>query len=255
MTGSGNNTYLLVGREGDGALIDAGVGDAGHLEQIAAELSGRRARLADVLVTHAHSDHASGAITLQRAYPLARFHKFPWEHEDQKYPVAWQPLQDGSRVLKDDCSLVAVHTPGHSPDHVAFWHEPSGAVFTGDLVIRGASVMIHTSGGGDLRAYLASLERIRALKPRRLLPAHGPEVTEPDDLLRQYIDHRLLREQQVVEALSTEPRTVESIAESIYHGLDPALVWAARENVRAHLHKLKHEGLAHEEESSHTWTR
>jgi hydroxyacylglutathione hydrolase len=127
-------------------------------------------------------------------------------------------------------------------------------MFSGDLVVAGSSVTIDTRHGGDLQQYLDSLERMRALKPRRLLPAHGAAIGDPAAIIGEYLAHRRHREEQVLEALGRGDRTVESIAESIYHGLDPALVPAARENVRAHLIKLEQEGRAFEEESSHTWT-
>ena len=96
--------------------------------------------------------------------------------------------------------------------------------------------------GFDLGQYLASLERLLALEPRRLYPAHGPVIEDPRAILTQYLAHRRFREQQVLNALRAGQATVETIAESIYDGLAAALVPAARENVRAHLEKLKHEG-------------
>jgi glyoxylase-like metal-dependent hydrolase (beta-lactamase superfamily II) len=158
--------------------------------------------------------------------------------------VAWHSLGDGDLVRVGGEQLVALHTPGHSPDHLAFWHQASATVFTGDLVVAGSSVMIHTSRGGKLADYMASLERVLALSPRVLLPAHGPRVDDPRALLTGYLDHRQMRERQVIEALRGGHATVEAIAESIYHGLDPALMPAARENVRAHLEKLRAEGAA-----------
>ena len=114
-----------------------------------------------------------------------------------------------------------------------------GTIFTGDLVVQGSSVMIHWSRGGDLGQYLASLERLLALEPRRLLPAHGPAIDDPRAVLTGYLEHRRQRERQVVDALRAGHATVQAIAESIYDGLDPALMAAAQENVRAHLEKLK----------------
>jgi glyoxylase-like metal-dependent hydrolase (beta-lactamase superfamily II) len=96
--------------------------------------------------------------------------------------------------------------------------------------------------------YLASLERIIALGPSRLLPAHGPDVDDPDALLRAYRAHRLQREAQVVEALSAGLALVPDIAGTIYDGLAPALLPAAHETVRAHLEKLRHEGRAVDED-------
>lgn len=201
------------------------------------ELLVSNATLARVLVTHGHPDHASGAPALAAEHPSASFAKHPWPSEDAKYRVAWRPLADGDRVG----GLTALHTPGHSPDHLAFWHEESGTIFSGDLVVLGSSVMIHWSRGGRLPQYLAALQRLRSLAPRRLLPAHGPAIEDPAAVLTSYLDHRLMRERQVVAALKAGLDTVERIAGSIYDGLDPALLAAAHESVRAHLEKLKEE--------------
>src|SRR3954470_7511964 len=244
MTGSGNNTYLLAG-DGPATLIDAGVGEPAHLAELERVLAG--ATLDAVLVTHGHRDHAAGAPAIAAMHPRALFRKRPWPEEDARYDVPWRALVDDDIVIAAGEPLRVLHTPGHSPDHLAFWHEPSATIFTGDLVVQGSSVMIHWSRGGDLGEYLASLERLLSLQPRLLLPAHGPAIDDPQTILTGYIAHRLQREQQVLDALQRGHATVQAIAESIYDGLAPALMPAAQENVRAHLEKLKRERRATED--------
>jgi glyoxylase-like metal-dependent hydrolase (beta-lactamase superfamily II) len=169
ITGDGNWTWLIPGRIP--TLIDAGTGDPRHLAAVEDALGG--ARLAQVLVTHGHGDHASGAPDLARSFPEARFRKLPWPEVDDKWTVRWEPIADGERIEAGDTALTAVHTPGHAPDHVCFWHAESRTLFGGDLAIKGTTVWIPTRLQGDLASYLLSLERVLVLDPARLLPAHG----------------------------------------------------------------------------------
>jgi glyoxylase-like metal-dependent hydrolase (beta-lactamase superfamily II) len=247
MTGRGNNTYLLLGGPDDAALIDAGIGDPRHLAAIDRELEAGGSQLARVLVTHGHGDHAAGAPFIATRHPEARFLKFPWPEEDAQYQVDWRPLAEGEAVDIGSRGLTVLHTPGHSPDHVSFWHPPTRAAFVGDLVIQGGSVLIDWNRGGKMDDYLASLERLLALQPLTLFPAHGPVVTDPSAVLTGHIEHRRVREQQVIRALRQGHSTVPAVAESIYDGLGPALMTAARMNVRAHLEKLKSDGVAFDE--------
>jgi glyoxylase-like metal-dependent hydrolase (beta-lactamase superfamily II) len=239
-TGDGNWTWLIRGRVT--TLIDAGIGEAQHLEALERELNGDA--LSQVIVTHAHSDHASGVMAVAARFPGVRFFKMPWPERDGKWPVSWEPLDEGSSIEVGDEALTAIHTPGHAPDHLCLWHAASQTVFCGDLATKDTTVFIPPSLQGDLIAYLASLERVLALQPARLLPAHGPVIDEPEALLRGYIEHRLEREQQIVDLLRTGAIGPEAIVARLYTGLKESLVPMARESVLAHLLKLEREGRA-----------
>jgi glyoxylase-like metal-dependent hydrolase (beta-lactamase superfamily II) len=240
MTGDGNTTWLIPGHVP--TLIDAGTGEPQHLEALERALGG--ARLAQVLVTHSHIDHASGAMAIAERMPHVRFLKMPWPEQDVAWRVRWHPLIDGEVVAAGDSALAVIHTPGHSPDHLCFWHLESRQLFCGDLAWKGSTVVIPPSHGGDVVAYLASLERVLHLEPQTMLPAHGPVIDRPMELVREYIEHRALREQQVLDALRNGLATPDEMVGRIYPALSAALVPVARESVLAHLVKLEREGRA-----------
>ena len=239
-TGDGNWTWLIRGRVT--TLVDAGTGEAQHLDAIEQALDG--AAMAQVLVTHAHGDHASGAPALAARFPDARFFKMPWPGRDTRWPVAWEPLADGSTIAAGDDTLTVIHTPGHAPDHLCLWHVDSRTMFCGDLAQKGTTIYIPSNSQGDLTAYLASLERVLALQPARLLPAHGPVIDGPEAVLRGYIEHRLERERQIMGLLRDGQTSPDAIVARLYRGLKQTLVPMARESVVAHLIKLEREGRA-----------
>ncbi|HEX6211812.1 MAG TPA: MBL fold metallo-hydrolase [Methylomirabilota bacterium] len=240
MTGPGNQTYLFTGRVP--TLIDAGVGAPAHLAAVAAALEAGGWELSQVIVTHAHTDHASGAAALAERWPRAVFRKVPWPVADVRFRVGWAPVRDGDEIEAGDTTLIAVHTPGHAPDHLCLWHPATRTLLGGDLLVEGETVVIPGTRGGDLAAYLRSLEAVAALAPRRVLPAHGPPIDDPVALIRRYSAHRAARERSVLRAVRDGRDTVGAIADQVYAGLAGHLRPAAEETVQAHLNKLVAEG-------------
>ena len=243
MTGEGNWTYLIGGRQP--LLIDAGVGNASHLDAIAAAAVDGPSQ---VVVTHAHSDHISGAAAIHERWPVAIFSKHPWPVRDPQLP--WTRLDEGSIVRTEQGDLTVLHTPGHSPDHVTLWHADSRTLFVGDMLVQGSTVVIPASHGGSLADYLASLQRMLQLNPDRALPAHGPVIDDPAALIHHYVAHRAQREQQVLELLASGASTVEAITAKIYPSISKELLGMAQESVLAHLMKLEFEGRASRDASS-----
>jgi glyoxylase-like metal-dependent hydrolase (beta-lactamase superfamily II) len=240
LTGSGNTAWLLPGHVP--TLIDAGTGEPQFLHALGRALDG--APLAQVLVTHTHIDHASGAVAIAQRMPHVRFLKMPWPEQDAQWHVRWEPLKDGESIAVGDSFVTAVHTPGHSPDHLCFWDAEGRQLFCGDLAWKGSTVVIPPTHGGDVAAYLDSLERMIDLSPLLMLPAHGDVIDRPVELLREYIDHRMMRERQVLEALRAGIADPAQMVARIYPSLASSLVPVARESVLAHLLKLEREGRA-----------
>jgi glyoxylase-like metal-dependent hydrolase (beta-lactamase superfamily II) len=234
MTGEGNWTYL-IGSEHP-LLIDAGVGHEAHLDAIAAAAPNGPGHL---LVTHAHSDHITGAPAIHERWPSAKLSKHPWAIRDPKLP--WQWLADGAIVQTDAGDLTVLHTPGHSPDHLTLWHAESRTLFVGDMLVLGSTVVIPASHGGSLADYLKSLDRMLRLDPARAFPAHGPVIEDPAGLIHRYVSHRAQREEQVLSFVTARPSTIADLASLIYPDLTPELIGMARESVLAHLQKLESE--------------
>lgn len=245
-TGEGNWTYFIDGPEP--VLIDAGVGVEAHLDAIDAAAGTRTLHL---VVTHAHSDHISGAPAIAARRPATRLSKMPWPERDRG--LAWLPLQDGDVIGTGEGPLQVIHTPGHAPDHVCLWHADSRTVFVGDMLVQGTTVMIPASHRGSLADYLRSLDRLLALNPRRALPAHGPAIDDPHALIHHYVEHRAAREQQVVDALGAGAATIDDFLTRVYPDLKPALEPMARETILAHLMKLEREGRVARSEAR--WVR
>ena len=255
LTGDGNWTYLFTGRAP--TIIDAGVGRAAHVDAIAGVLDPVGQRLQQIVVTHDHSDHSSGTTALLARWPEARCLKYlSLKHRTEvlchtdEYSVSapWVGLEDGDVIAAGDERLVVVHTPGHAADHICLWHEPSRTLFGGDLLVAGATVVVPGSRGGDLREYLASLDRVAALAPAVVLPAHGEVISEPGALIASYVAHRAIRERQMVEAIRSGADSVAAIVERVYSDLTPERQSIAAETVRAHLAKLRDEGRIVESE-------
>ncbi|HEU5368677.1 MAG TPA: MBL fold metallo-hydrolase [Ktedonobacterales bacterium] len=237
MTGPGTNSILVGAPEGAAGcyIIDPGPEEQSHLETLARE-GQARGGVRGIVITHGHADHYEGAQTLSR---MTGAPMLAWSREGIAF--ADEELADEQVIDCGPDRLRVLHTPGHRFDHVCLLLEEARVLFAGDLVAGVGTVVIIPPEGG-INEYLRSLRRLLALDLALILPAHGPFIAAPQAKLQEYIDHRLLREQQILEALRAGLDRIPAMVQRIYVDVDPRLHGFAGESVRAHLLKLEEEG-------------
>jgi glyoxylase-like metal-dependent hydrolase (beta-lactamase superfamily II) len=245
-TGPGTNTYLLgTGRAR--ILLDPGQGVAGYLGFLE-EAMGRVGceEIQEIVLTHGHPDHIGGCEQVMERFGTLSVKKRPWPEVDSAYAFEITAIDDGDRVEAEGVTLRALHTPGHAPDHLCFMIEEEGALISGDNVL-GVGTTVIPSQSGDLAQYMSSLERLLAEAPTRIYPAHGPCIEDGQAKIREYIDHRLERDEQILSALGQGADSVPAIVEIVYAAYPKALHAAAGQSVTSHLLKLAREGRVRRE--------
>ena len=239
MTGPGTNTYIVGGEE-ERAVIDPGPDIASHIEKILAF-----ANIKWILCTHTHMDHspaaaavkaATGAKVLGRPAPPGQDATFQPDHL----------LDNGQRIQigkkGKGVALRAIHTPGHASNHLCYLLEETKMLFTGDHVMQGSTVVINPPDG-EMRAYLASLEKLLAEEIAIIAPGHGYLIGAPHKELRRLMAHRRAREDKVRRALQQlGAASLEELLPLVYDDVPSRIHRMAARSLTAHLDKLVVEG-------------
>ncbi len=233
----------LVSADGGTAVVDPGAPDPAEqarlfemLDALAAE--GRPPR--EVWLTHVHPDHvgAAGAVSARYRVPV-RAHRLA----AGRVPGARvEPVREGDLL---GGRFLVLETPGHAREHLAFLDERTGALLCGDLVSTLSTIVIDPPEG-DMAEYVRQLERVRALAPRTLYPAHGPPAPDAVARLAAYVAHRREREALVAGALA-EGGTLAELTARAYADTPAAVHPVAARSCLAILEKLRAEGRARED--------
>ncbi|MDK1017820.1 MAG: MBL fold metallo-hydrolase [Actinomycetota bacterium] len=226
-TGPGTNTYLLAS-ESEVLVLDPGPIIEVHAAAIVAAIGERTA--VGVVVTHTHPDHAPLANSLAGTLNVPVYGYGPGPDF-----VPDCTLSDGAEVSFGDSEILAVHTPGHTPDHLCFrWGD---TLFTGDHIMGGSTVIIE-----DATAYLESLYLVQDLGVGRIEPGHGDAMDDAGLAISGYIEHRLERERQIVAAVGSGAGTIGDVVDVVYAEIPRDLRRAAVHQVGVQLTKLSRDG-------------
>jgi glyoxylase-like metal-dependent hydrolase (beta-lactamase superfamily II) len=247
----GTNTYL-VGTDRL-VIIDPGPDDPAHLAAILHAAAG--ASVTHILVTHTHRDHSPAARPLAAATNASILGAAPHVfarplHLGETNPLDAaadldhrpdQPLADGETLAAPAGRFIAVATPGHAANHLAFALEGSGHLFSGDHVMAWSTSIV-APPDGSMADYMASLDRVAARPESIYLPGHGGPVHDAASFVEGLKAHRHAREAAVLAALARGARTIPEIVRDVYTDVDPKLWPAAGLSVFAQLEWLVQKG-------------
>jgi glyoxylase-like metal-dependent hydrolase (beta-lactamase superfamily II) len=229
MTLDGTNTWVLRGpRSDEVVIVDPGPEDDEHVAGVAGV-----GKVTLVLISHRHGDHTDGIDKLvERTGAVVR------SVGSGFLRGLGGPLTDGEVIDAAGLRIKVLATPGHTADSVSFVLDD--AVLTADTVLgRGTTVI--DAEDGSLAEYLESLNRLRGLGRRTVLPGHGPDLADLEAVTSMYLAHREERLDQVRGALRTlgDDATVRQIVEHVYTDVDEKLWDAAEWSVQAQLDYLR----------------
>lgn len=229
LTLEGTNTWVLRGPgSAEMVVVDPGPDDGEHIDRLAA-----LGPIPLVLISHRHADHTGGIDKLVETTGAtvrsvgSGFLRGFGSH-----------LSDGEVIEAAGLRITVLSTPGHTADSVSFVLDD--AVLTADTVLgRGTAVI--DAEDGSLADYLESLRRLGGLGSRRVLPGHGPELTDLGVAVEMYLAHRAERLDQVRAALGVlgEDATARQVVEHVYSDIGEDLWDAAESSVRAQLDYLR----------------
>jgi len=247
-TYTGTGVYIIGDKTV--AVIDPGPDTPEHRAALTKALKGRR--VSHVLVTHHHIDHSPMAAPLAREHGCqvhgygvqARRPEGGEVRLEAGDDLTFSPdieIRDGDTIQGDGWTIEALHTPGHTSNHLCFALIEENVLFSGDHIM-GWSTSVVSPPDGHMGDYLSSLEKILARDFVRIWPTHGTCIDNPQRFVAAYIAHRHAREGQIIAAIKSGLTKISDMVAEMYQDVDKRLHPAAAHSVLAHLIHLEETG-------------
>ena len=242
----GTGTYIVG--TGKVAVIDPGPLDDAHFNALMRAVKDET--VTHILVTHTHRDHSPLAARFKAATGAPTYGYGPHGGDTNAPRVEEGPdwdfapdivVKDGGIVAGDGWTFEAVHTPGHTSNHLCFALKEEKALFSGDHVM-GWSTSVISPPDGDMASYFRSLHKLLDRDDDIYWPTHGAPIHDPKAHVRAFIAHREDRERQILALLKDGGRTIPEMVLSMYADVNPGLHRAAARSVLSHLVKMAAEG-------------
>ncbi len=239
----GTGTYIVGPASGSGAvaIVDPGPDLPQHVDAVLDAVRGET--VSHILVTHTHLDHSPATVAVKAATGAPSYAFGPHgrggdggqveEGADFDF-VPDHRLADGESVEGGGWTMEGVHTPGHTSNHMCFALKEENALFPGDHVM-GWSTTVVSPPDGDMRAYMASLEKLQGRSEGIYYPTHGAPITDPSPYVAALFAHRHEREEQIIACLADGVGQIPDMVARMYADIDPDLHHAAGRSVLAHL--------------------
>lgn len=251
-TYTGTGVYIIGGAEAGSqvAVIDPGPNTRAHKDALWKALDGRT--VSHVLVTHHHMDHSPLAKPLAEAHGCKvsgyGLQMRPPEGGDVRLEagddLSFKPdveIRNGDIIKGENWTVEAIHTPGHTSNHLCFALLEDNILFSGDHIM-GWSTSVVSPPDGHMGDYLNSLNTILMRNFDRIWPTHGTSIENPKEFVTAYIAHRHLRESQILEAIKSGLHSIGAMVANIYKDVDKRLHPAAAHSVLAHLIHMEETG-------------
>lgn len=244
------NAYIITGERT--LLIDTGFNRPECEEALRSAFRELGVLETDLFVTHLHSDHCGligkfagresrlyagetdgelinfeagnlywqmlDSLFVKYGFPKADFGRNTDIHPGRKYchdvRVDFTYLKEGDVLHYGGYDLEAVLTPGHTPGHMCLYDRKKKILFCGDHILGTITpnICIELSAENPLQDYLDSLKKVEKLEVELLLPAHGTEVPDMYERIRELYRHHEARLREVERILGREWKTAFTVA-------------------------------------------